>query len=57
MDCSEQRHHLSGTLGRAVLETFVTAGWVKRMPRGRALTVTADGLTALADWFGIDWTT
>ena len=32
-----------------------TAGWVKRVPRGRAVTVTDDGRTALADAFGIDW--
>jgi len=28
---------------------------VKRVPRGRALTVTDDGRTALADEFGIEW--
>jgi hypothetical protein len=28
---------------------------VKRVPRGRAVTVTDDGRTALADAFGIDW--
>ncbi len=57
VDWTEQRHHLSGGLGRAVLDRFVSAGWVKRAPRGRALTVTEDGRTALADAFGIDWTT
>jgi hypothetical protein len=48
-------HHLSGGLGRAVLDRFLSAGWVKRVPRGRALTVTDDGRSALADAFGIDW--
>jgi DNA-binding transcriptional ArsR family regulator len=56
VDWSEQHHHLSGALGRAILDLFVTAGWVKRMPRGRAVKVTPDGRTALADSFGIDWT-
>jgi DNA-binding transcriptional ArsR family regulator len=56
VDWTEQRHHLSGALGRAMLDRFVAAGWVKRMPRGRAVKVTPDGRTALADWFGIDWT-
>jgi DNA-binding transcriptional ArsR family regulator len=56
VDWTEQRHHLSGGLGRAVFDRFLSAGWVKRVPRGRALTVTDDGHTALADAFGIDWT-
>ncbi|MFG1929435.1 ArsR/SmtB family transcription factor [Mycobacterium sp. NPDC048908] len=55
VDWTEQRHHLSGGLGRAVFDRFVSAGWVKRVPRGRALTVTDDGRAALADAFGIDW--
>jgi DNA-binding transcriptional ArsR family regulator len=55
VDWTEQRHHLSGGLGRAMFDRFLDAGWVKRVPRGRALTVTDDGRTALADWFGIDW--
>jgi hypothetical protein len=56
VDWTEQRHHLSGALGRAILDRFLGAEWVKRMPRGRALKVTPEGRTALADWFGIDWT-
>jgi DNA-binding transcriptional ArsR family regulator len=56
VDWTEQRHHLSGGLGRAVFDRFLSAGWVKRVPRGRALIVTDDGRTALADAFGIDWT-
>ena len=56
VDWTEQRHHLSGALGRAILDRFVDAGWVKRMPRGRAVKVTPEGRTALADWFGVDWT-
>jgi hypothetical protein len=55
VDWTEQRHHVSGALGRAILDRFLTAGWVARAPRGRAVTVTDDGSTALADWFGIDW--
>ncbi len=55
IDWTEQRHHLSGGLGRAVLDRFLSAGWVKRVPRGRAVTVTDDGRAAMADAFGIDW--
>jgi DNA-binding transcriptional ArsR family regulator len=55
VDWTEQRHHLAGGLGRAVLDRFVGAGWVKRTSRGRALTVTADGAGALGELFGIQW--
>jgi DNA-binding transcriptional ArsR family regulator len=56
VDWTEQRHHLSGALGRAVLDCTLSAGWVRRSPRGRAVTVTDKGCAALADMFGIDWT-
>ncbi|HET7665167.1 MAG TPA: metalloregulator ArsR/SmtB family transcription factor [Mycobacterium sp.] len=55
VDWTEQRHHLSGGLGRAVFDRFLSAGWVKRGSRGRALIVTVDGCDALADRFNIDW--
>jgi DNA-binding transcriptional ArsR family regulator len=55
VDWTEQRHHLSGGLGRAVFDRLTSAGWVRRTPRGRALTVTDDGRVALADRFGISW--
>jgi DNA-binding transcriptional ArsR family regulator len=35
IDWTEQRHHLSGGLGRGVMDRFVSAGWVKRASRGR----------------------
>lgn len=56
LDWTEQRHHLAGALGRALLDHFVAADWVRRTPRHRALTVTDAGRTALAERFGIDWT-
>ena len=37
VDWTEQRHHLSGALGRAVFDRFLSAGWVKRARRGRGL--------------------
>jgi DNA-binding transcriptional ArsR family regulator len=55
VDWTEQRHHLSGALGRAVFDRLLVAGWVKRVPRSRALTVTDNGRRALADAFDIDW--
>jgi ribosomal protein S19E (S16A) len=56
IDWTEQRHHLSGGLGRGVLDRFVSAGWVKRASRGRVVIVTDRGRTALDGCFGIDWT-
>jgi ribosomal protein S19E (S16A) len=55
VDWTEQRHHLSGALGRAVLDRFVQARWVKRAPNNRGVTVTEQGRRALAAAFGIDW--
>jgi len=55
VDWTEQRHHLSGALGRAVLDRFVQARGVKRAPNNRGVTVTEQGRRALAAAFGIDW--
>ncbi|WP_273732404.1 ArsR/SmtB family transcription factor [Mycolicibacterium septicum] len=55
VDWTEQRHHLAGGLGRAVLDHFLAADWLRRAPRHRALTVTDSGRAALSSRFGIDW--
>ncbi|CRZ15237.1 ArsR/SmtB family transcription factor [Mycolicibacterium neworleansense] len=56
VDWTEQRHHVAGGLGRAILDHFLAAEWLRRTPRHRALTVTSSGRAALNDRFGIDWT-
>lgn len=56
VDWTEQRHHIAGGLGRAILDRFLAAEWLRRTPRHRALTVTASGRAALNDRFGIHWT-
>jgi DNA-binding transcriptional ArsR family regulator len=56
IDWTEQRHHVAGGLGRAILDRFLAADWLRRAPRHRALTVTESGRAALADLFGIEWT-
>ncbi|GAS91329.1 ArsR/SmtB family transcription factor [Mycolicibacterium brisbanense] len=55
IDWTEQRHHLAGGLGRAVLDRFLSAGWLRRAPQHRALIVTDAGRVALAREFSIDW--
>ncbi len=47
VDWTEQAHHLSGPLGRALATRLLELGWLRRADRGRAVHVTdagADGL-------------
>jgi len=55
-DWTEQRNHLSGGLGRAVLDRFPSAGWVTPARTGRAVRVADRGRSALVECFGIEWT-
>jgi hypothetical protein len=55
VDWSEQRHHLAGQLGRAILDHFLAASWIRRRAVGRSVQVTPQGRTALAEIFHIDW--
>lgn len=56
VDWSEQRHHLAGMLGRAILDRFLEAHWVLRHQTVRSLQVTPEGRIALAEQFRIFWT-
>jgi hypothetical protein len=55
VDWSEQRHHLAGALGRAVLDRFLASEWIVREERGRSVRVTPDGRAALTEVFGVPW--
>ncbi|ODU06345.1 MAG: transcriptional regulator [Pseudonocardia sp. SCN 72-86] len=55
VDWTEQRHHVAGPLGAALLDTLVDRGWVRRTPRSRALRPTDDGRAALQEHFGVPW--
>jgi DNA-binding transcriptional ArsR family regulator len=55
VDWTEQRHHLAGALGRAVLDRFLEARWVRRHPTMRSLRVTPLGRTALNERFSLAW--
>lgn len=43
IDWTERRPHLAGALGAALAEVFFTRRWVRRLPGGRAVTLTPDG--------------
>jgi hypothetical protein len=53
VDWSEQRHHLAGALGAALLTSAESAGWVARRPSGRAVDLTPAGADALAGALGV----
>jgi DNA-binding transcriptional ArsR family regulator len=43
VDWTEQRHHLSGAVGRALAARLLDLGWLRRAPRGRAVHLTGVG--------------
>lgn len=53
-DWSEQRPHLSGALGAALLAQSERRGWIERIPADRMLTVTPGGAQGLRQWFGLE---
>jgi DNA-binding transcriptional ArsR family regulator len=56
VDWTEQRHHLAGGAGAALLARLEQLDWVRRGAKGvsRALEVTDEGLTGLAEHFRIE---
>jgi hypothetical protein len=54
VDWSEQRHHLSGALGRGLLDRLLELDWVRRRDSSRAVRITAAGHEGLRTTFGID---
>jgi DNA-binding transcriptional ArsR family regulator len=53
VDWSEQRHHLSGAVGAAVLDRAFDLGWIVRRPTGRAVWLTEEGGSGLEAVFGL----
>lgn len=53
VDWSEQRHHLAGAFGAALLVRLVELGWLRRSPTSRAVHVTDPGGAGFRDTFGI----
>ncbi|HZS21333.1 MAG TPA: helix-turn-helix transcriptional regulator [Pseudonocardiaceae bacterium] len=55
IDWTEQRHHVAGAVGKAVLDAFHSAGWITPAATHRALRVTARGVAGLHEHLGITW--
>ena len=53
IDWTEQAHHLSGPLGRALAERLLDLGWLRRADRGRAVHVTDAGAAGLRRELGV----
>ncbi|MDP4095398.1 winged helix-turn-helix domain-containing protein [Paenibacillus sp. P96] len=53
LDWSERRHHLAGSLGAALTGRFFELEWTRRLPDGRAVSVTEAGKKGLEAEFGI----
>jgi len=53
VDWSEQRPHLGGALGAAILQMMLSREWVRR-GSGRAILTTPSGDAALIEHFGVD---
>jgi DNA-binding transcriptional ArsR family regulator len=53
VDWSEQQHHLSGAVGRALCSRLVGLGWLRRLSGTRAVRVTPEGERELRRHFGV----
>lgn len=54
LDWSERKHHLAGALGAALASRLLDLGWIRRVPRTRAVRLTAAGHRGLAEVFGLE---
>lgn len=55
VDWSERRDHFAGPLAKAVLDRFLDAHWLVRVPDSRALTITPKGRARLVPLLGTRW--
>jgi DNA-binding transcriptional ArsR family regulator len=54
VDWTEQAHHLSGAVGRALTGWMLEQGWLERLPRSRALRITDAGARGLTEELGVN---
>lgn len=55
LDWSERRDHVGGALGAAIAQRMLDAGWLRRKPDSRVVTVTSRGAAALQAQLGLRW--
>jgi DNA-binding transcriptional ArsR family regulator len=53
VDLTQRRLHVGGALGAALLDLYVERGWILRVRRSRAVTITPKGRDAFRRSFGI----
>lgn len=54
IDWTEQRHHVSGAVGRALTRWMLEQAWLERLPRTRALRITDAGARGLRQRLGVE---
>jgi DNA-binding transcriptional ArsR family regulator len=55
LDWSERRSHLAGSLGSAITTQLFELKWIERLPNGRAVRVTNEGVQGLGSEFGLHY--
>ena len=53
LDWSERRHHISGSLGAAMLDKMLSSDWIRKIKNSRAMVITAKGQKAFYENFKI----
>ncbi|HMK68474.1 MAG TPA: helix-turn-helix transcriptional regulator [Stellaceae bacterium] len=54
LDWSERRVHIAGAVGAALCARAFEAGWIRRLPNTRALSITPKGTRAFREKFGVN---
>ncbi|MCW5221696.1 ArsR/SmtB family transcription factor [Verminephrobacter aporrectodeae] len=54
LDWTERQHHLAGPLGARLMDAYILWKWMRKTQGSRALAITQQGWSALAQHFGID---
>jgi DNA-binding transcriptional ArsR family regulator len=54
LDWTEQRHHIAGPIGRALMTRLLDLRWLELDSRSRAVRLTEDGLNGLPERLGVE---